>query len=179
MAADVRRLTATLDRSFWLVAAAGTLLVALVLDVPSAVIPNPFFTRMTPTEPVNIAVWLASAPLAGLLLATYVARRGPAALDAHADAGGGRATLGGIASYLAIGCPIYNKIIVGVLGVSGALNVFAPLQPLIGGASHALLAATLAWRLRMRARGCALCGRIDRRIDSACGPRPARVSDHR
>ena len=157
MVDDIRRVTATLDRRFWVAAAAGTLLAALVLGVPSAVIPNPFFIRMTPTEPVNVVVWLASAPLAGLLLATYVSRRGVAARDIHAGAGGGRATLGGAAAYLAIGCPICNKIIVGVLGVSGALNVFAPLQPAIGGASVALLAATLAWRLRMRARGCARC----------------------
>jgi hypothetical protein len=31
--------------------------------------------------------------------------------------------------------------------------VFAPLQPLIGAASLVLLAGTLAWRFRLRARG--------------------------
>ena len=167
MADDSRQVMTTLDRPFWLAAGAGTLLAALVLGVPSAVIPNPFFIRMTPTEPVNVAVWLASAPLAGLLLATYVSRRDVAAADPHADAGGGRATLGGIAAYLAIGCPICNKIIVGVLGVTGALNVFAPLQPVIGGASVALLVATLAWRLRMRGRGCTRCATA-----SPAGPMP-------
>lgn len=166
-----RQLAATLDRRFWLAAAAGTVLVLLVLGVPSAVIPNPFFIRMTPTEPVNVAVWLASAPLAGLLLATYVSRRGGiAADDLHAAAGGGRATLGGVAAYLAIGCPICNKIVVAALGVSGAISVFAPLQPVIGGASLALLAGTLAWRLRMRARGCARCA-------SASVAPPAPLSD--
>ena len=130
---------------------------ALILGLPTAVIPNPFFIRMTPTEPLNVIVLLASAPLGGLLLATYVSKRSAAVTDVHADVGGGRATLGGVAAYLAIGCPICNKIIVAVLGVSGALSVFAPLQPLIGAASILLLAATLAWRLRLRARGCARC----------------------
>lgn len=151
------RVLATLDRRFWIAASAGTLLAFLVLGVPTAVIPNPWFTRMTPTEPFNVAVMLVSAPLMGALLATYASKGALAHDDVHADAGGGRASLGGIAAYLAIGCPICNKIIVAVLGVSGALTVFAPLQPLIGLASVVLLTATLAWRLRMRARGCTRC----------------------
>ncbi len=150
------RLIATLDPRFWVAAALGTLASAIVLGVPSAVIPNPFFVRMTPTEPANLFVWLISAPLGGLLIATYIAR-GAVARDQHGEAGAGRITIGGIGAYLAIGCPICNKIIVAVLGVSGALNVFAPLQPLIGALSIALLAGTLAWRLRMRAQGCERC----------------------
>lgn len=148
---------ATLDRRFWIAASAGTLVAFLILGVPTAVIPSPWFTRMTPTEPFNVAVMLVSAPLMGALLATYASKGALAHDDVHADGGGGRASLGGIAAYLAIGCPICNKIIVAVLGVSGALTVFAPLQPLIGLASVLLLAATLAWRFRMRARGCTRC----------------------
>ncbi|MFP5342561.1 MAG: hypothetical protein ACLGIJ_06525 [Candidatus Limnocylindria bacterium] len=156
VAFDRQRLSSTLDRRFWSAAVLGTVASAIVLGIPSAVIPNPFFVRMTPTEPVNLVVWLVSAPLAGLLIATYVARAG-IVRDPHDDAGAGKVTVGGIGAFLAIGCPICNKIIVAVLGVSGALNVFAPLQPLIGALSIALLAGTLAWRLRARARGCERC----------------------
>jgi len=60
---------------------------------------------------------------------------------------------GGLAAFLAIGCPVCNKVALVLLGTSGALTVWAPLQPLLGIASVALLGATLAWRLRMRARG--------------------------
>jgi hypothetical protein len=171
MAEDLARLRLTLDGRFWLAAGVGTLLVLLVLGVPSAVIPNPFFVRMIPAEPVNVAVWLTSAPLAGLLIATYVSRRGALADDVHAGVGAGRVTLGGVAAYLAIGCPICNKIVVAALGVSGALNVFGPLQPLIGAGSVAVLASTLAWRLRMRARGCARCvsGSVARAAPLASG----------
>ncbi|MBI3745218.1 MAG: hypothetical protein HY264_01580 [Chloroflexi bacterium] len=161
-----------MDRRFWIAAIGGTIVALILLGVPSAVIPNPLFIRMTPTEPFNIAVWLASAPLVGLLLATYLAKGGAAATDIHAGVGAGRATLGGVAAYLAIGCPICNKIVVLALGVSGALNVFAPLQPLIGAASVALLAGTLAWRLRMRARGCARCAG-----ETGDGPAPRLIRD--
>lgn len=41
-----------------------------------------------------------------------------------------------------------HQIVVALLGVTGALNYWAPLQPFLGMASLALLLATLAIRLR-------------------------------
>lgn len=153
----IAALRSTLDGRFWLVAALATAGSLLVLGVPTAIIPNPFFIRMTPTEAFNIVVWVTSAPLIGLLIATYV--RPPRHAFGHEsrEPGAGRATLGGVAAYLAIGCPICNKVVVAALGVSGALSYFAPLQPIIGAGSLALLGGTLAWRLRDRARRCERC----------------------
>jgi hypothetical protein len=150
-------LRATLDMRFWLGAVLGTIASLLLLGLPTAMILNPFFVRMTPTEPFNVAVWLVSAPLIGLLLATYVRPRGHGAAHQSAGSSTGRATLGGVAAFLAIGCPICNKLVVAALGVGGALTIFAPLQPVIGAGSVALLAATLAWRLRDRASACERC----------------------
>ena len=150
-------LRSTLDRRFWAVAVLATAGSLVLLGVPTAVIPNPFFVRMTPTETFNILVWLLSAPLIGLLVATYVRPPRPAFGRATGEPGAGRTTLGGVAAYLAIGCPICNKVVVAALGVSGALSYFAPLQPIIGAGSVALLGATLVWRLRDRARRCERC----------------------
>lgn len=150
-------LQTTLDRRFWLMAALATVGSLLLLGVPTAVIPNPFFIRLIPTEIFNVVVWLASAPLIGLLTATYVRPPDHAGGHERDETGTGRATLGGIAAYLAIGCPICNKVVVAALGVSGTLSIFAPIQPVIGAASVALLGATLVWRLRARARGCTRC----------------------
>ena len=136
--------------------------------VVSAIIPNPVFGRQIPPEPFAIAVWLASGLLMGLLAGTYlapppatlVAVRLPEApvagepapqLEARRTSALGYA--GGLAAFLAIGCPVCNKVALVLLGTSGALSIWAPLQPLVGLASVALLAASLAWRLRMRARG--------------------------
>ncbi|MEX2546256.1 MAG: hypothetical protein WD830_00540 [Chloroflexota bacterium] len=149
--------TATLDRSFWLGAMVGTVIALVVLGVPTAVVPNPFFVRMTPTQPLDVAFWLISSPLIGLTLATYVAKPAQWAVDRHSGAGGAPTSIAGIGAFLAIGCPICNKIVVGLLGVSGALTVFAPLQPAIGVASVALLAVSLAYRLRQRTRDCPRC----------------------
>lgn len=150
-------LRSTLDGRFWLVVGLATAGSLLLFGVPTAVIPNPIFIRMTPTETFNVVVWLTSAQLVGLLVATYVRVPGHAADHRFDDAGAGRTALGGVAAYLAIGCPICNKVVVAALGVSGALSIFAPLQPLIGAGSVALLGATLAWRLRARARQCVRC----------------------
>jgi hypothetical protein len=112
----------------------------------------------------------------GVILATYLVRppvvavqlgagpapngAGPAgdgATSLEASATEERRTLlgyaGGFAAFLAIGCPVCNKIALVALGTSGALTIWAPLQPIIGAASIVLLAATVAWRLRARSRG--------------------------
>src|SRR3990172_544333 len=147
-------LRSTVDGRFWLVTTLATAGSLLLLGVPTAVIPNPFFIRITPTETFNVAVWLASAPLIRLLVATYAPPPRHAISHRDDETGAGRATLGGVAAYLAIGCPICNKVVVATLGVSGALSIFAPLQPIIGAGSVALLGATLVWRLRDRAHRC-------------------------
>jgi hypothetical protein len=135
----------------------------LAFGLVSAIIPNPVFGRQIPPEPFAIGVWILSAPLIGLVLATYTVPVVPPAratplrmIDVPTVEGGpGNAlgTIGGLGAFLAIGCPLCNKVALVLLGASGALTVFAPLQPAIGAASLALLAGTLAWRLRLRALG--------------------------
>lgn len=141
--------------------------------VVSAIIPNPVFGRQIPPEPFAIVVWLNSAALMGLIVGTYLAPGPGGGVGVLARVGlGSRAALtgtsngaapsgtgsivgyaGGLAAFLAIGCPVCNKVALVLLGASGALTIWAPLQPILGAASLVLLAATLAWRLRARARG--------------------------
>jgi hypothetical protein len=154
---------ATIDRRFAVHAVLWTVASVVAFGSVAAIIPNPIFGRQVPVEPFAIAVWLMSAPLMGLLGATYTApsaanaEPAPFALapaTAATDRNG--TTLGAIASvgaFLAIGCPVCNKVALVLLGTSGAMTIFAPLQPVIGAASLALLAGTLAWRFRLRARG--------------------------
>jgi hypothetical protein len=172
--------TALIDRRFllWTLAWTGVSLVAFGLV--SAIVPNPVFGRSVPPEPFAIVVWLVSAPLMGLLAATYMvpaayapgaqpiplapAVSGSAAAATHAASptastsaaardGSLLGTLAGFGAFLAIGCPLCNKIVLVVLGASGAMSIWAPIQPIVGAVSVALLAATVAWRLRRRAAG--------------------------
>ncbi len=152
-------LAAVADARYLAWSAAAGVAGLVAFGLVSAIIPNPVFGREIPPEPFAIAVWLASGLLMGLLAGTYLAPP-PTPLVALPGDGGASArrtsTLGyagGLAAFLAIGCPVCNKIALVLLGASGALSIWAPLQPLVGLASLGLLAAALAWRLRVRARG--------------------------
>lgn len=125
----------------WVVAALTAGAVGLTIGIPTDVVPNPFYTRMTPVLWWSYPVWAATAVLGGLVAATYV--RSPAQ-----PARAGRALGGGLASFLAVGCPVCNKLVVALLGASGALAWFAPLQPLLAALGLSLLSATLLLRLR-------------------------------
>ncbi|MEX2547177.1 MAG: hypothetical protein WD830_05240 [Chloroflexota bacterium] len=144
----------TVSPRFWLSALAATLATLLVLGLPSGIVPNPVFVRTVATRPSDVAVWLVSAVLIGLTLATYVVRPHS---TGHGDRGSAQLGVGGVVAFLAIACPVCNKIVLLAIGTSGALNVFAPLQPAIGLVSVALLAVTFGWRLRRIARGCPRC----------------------
>jgi hypothetical protein len=141
-----------------------TLVSGLLFGLVSAIIPNPVFGRSVPPEPFAYWVWLLSAPLMGLVLATYVVPLAPirsgvpqplvtgdaAVLERRSSRLG---SVAGLAAFLAIGCPVCNKVALVLLGASGAMSFWAPLQPIIGAASLVLLAVTAAWRLRLRANG--------------------------
>jgi hypothetical protein len=148
-----------------------TVLSALAYGLVAAIIPNPVFGRSVPPTDAAVAIWLISAPLMGIIGATYSSPWAPAtspiillgpdgAAQARPAAGrtdDERATwLGGVASFgafLAIGCPVCNKVALVLLGTSGALSVWAPIQPILGVISLTLLVATVVWRLRLRASG--------------------------
>ena len=60
-----------------LVAVVTAVLVAVLAGVPSALIDNPFFVRMTPVPWWSYLAWVLTSVLSGMLAATYV-RRDPA-----------------------------------------------------------------------------------------------------
>ena len=128
----------------WWVAAVATLLAVLAVGLTTVLIPNPVFGR---AEPVTWWAWpvlLVAAVLSGLLTATYV-RTGSAADEVDAPTRWGMA--GGLLAYLAVGCPVCNKIALLALGYAGALQWFAPVQPFLGVGAIALLLYALQRRL--------------------------------
>ena len=130
----------------WLAAALGTVVAALVIGVPTGVVETSFYRRMTPVTWWDYPVWALSAALVGLTVATYVRVRGT---DRGHAPDRVRATLAAtIVSTFAVGCPICNKLVVGLIGVSGALSYWAPLQPVLGVLSIGLLMSVLIVRLR-------------------------------
>ena len=134
---------------YWLRASAWTALTATVIALPTRLVPNDFFQRMTPTRPLDYLFWIIGSVLVGLVLAFGRSPRDEAS-----------SIVGGTATLLAVGCPVCNKLVVGLIGTAGALDVFAPLQPVLGAAAIGLLVWSLRRRTRM-ASGTCVVPRID------------------
>jgi hypothetical protein len=129
------------------VAVLGALGTALIIGIPTDVIPNPWFGREIGVRALDVVVLVALSGVTGALMATY-------AFAAASGAGAPRAGIGsGVIGWFAIGCPVCNKLVVGLLGASGATSTFAPAQPVLGLAAVALAATALAVRVRAIRRG--------------------------
>jgi hypothetical protein len=112
-------------------------------------IANPVFGREVPTTAWAWPALLVTSLLSGLLVGTYV-RDGVPAGDDHAAEGSreGRAgVLGGLLTFLAVGCPVCNKLALLALGYTGAIQWFAPVQPWLAVGAVGLLGWALVRRL--------------------------------
>ncbi len=127
----------------WVVAVLGAVLTVLVVGVPTVVIPNPWFGRTVPPTWWALPVLLATAVLSGLVTATYIGSPAMTSADAPTRSG----LLGGFLTYLAVGCPVCNKVALLALGSAGAVQWFAPFQPVLAAAGVVLLAYALRRRL--------------------------------
>jgi len=126
---------------FWLQAIAWSGGLGLAIATPTVLIANRFFTRMTPPRWWDYAFWVVGALLGGTVMAS---RRLPRSSECNVET---KTLLGGGLTYIAVGCPVCNKIVVALLGVSGALNYFAPIQPILGILAMALLLVALGQSL--------------------------------
>jgi uncharacterized membrane protein YhhN len=136
------------------VAALGAVAVALLIGIPTDVIPNPVFGRPVPVTWWSYPTLVVTAVLGGLLVGTYVRRDSapPSTLD-EIDTPTRNGSVAGLLSFFAVGCPVCNKLVIVALGATGARQWFEPIQPLLAVASIVLL----AWALRARLRSVDAC----------------------
>lgn len=133
----------------WLVAVSTCLLTAVITAIPTAMIPTPLFTRDVPISACAWPVLAVTSGLAGLLAATYLARPGAGDEGAAAGRSEGRlGMLGAFVTFFAVGCPVCNKIVLLALGYSGAMQYFAPVQPVLAATAILVLGGALWLRLR-------------------------------
>lgn len=119
----------------WVAFVAGVIAASLVIGVPTGIVRSTLYTRMTPVLWWNYPVWFITSVLSGVLLASYVRRRDSIKTEDGVVSGAS----GGLLSVFAVGCPICNKLVVLAIGYTGALQIFAPIQPILGIGSIALL----------------------------------------
>ncbi len=129
-----------------------SLLTILALGIPTDLISNPWFARMIPPGLSNYFFWISTSIVTGALFATYLTPR-------MGGSGSGGAGFGsGLLGLLAAGCPVCNKLVLLLLGVSGALHYFAPIQPLLGAAGLLIASTALFIRLRGAKLACRIPG---------------------
>lgn len=134
----------------WAIAAIAAVATVVIVAVPTDLIDTPLFTRDVPVTWWAWPVLIANSVLAGMVGATYVARK-----DTARRSGGTWGIAGGLVTFFAVGCPVCNKLVLLALGYAGALQFFEPLQPYLAGSAIALLAVALVLRIR-RERTCPL-----------------------
>ncbi len=127
----------------WIVAVSVAVLTYFVIALPTAVVENPVFGREIGVTSWSVTVIVVTSILTGLLTATYVKNDFSDESPRQLKIGGAGALL----SYLAVGCPVCNKLALIALGYSGAIQYFAPIQPYLAVAGIALLAYSLRMRL--------------------------------
>ncbi len=129
-------------------------LAVVLVAVPTDLIDTPLFSREIPPTWWAWPSLVASGVLAGALVATYVGHPAPPAGRRPAGSAATRGGyLGGVLTYLAVGCPVCNKLALVALGSAGAVTWFAPFQPFM----QAVAIALLVWALRRRLSSAASC----------------------
>lgn len=133
----------------WYFALATAAATIVLVAIPTVLIPNPWFAREIPPTAWSWPVLIVTGVLAGLVAATYVARK-----DGDSkERGGVLGTAGALGAFFAVGCPVCNKLVLLAIGYTGALQFFEPFQPFLAAGSIALLALALVMRVR-RERSC-------------------------
>lgn len=118
------------------------LVAAVLIGVPSDLIDTPIFGRPVETRPIDYIIWAITSALIGLVFAIRL----PSSHQEQQEQNDVRTLWGGFVSFLAVGCPVCNQAVVALIGTSGALSWWAPIQPLVGIAAIGLV----LWALRTR-----------------------------
>ncbi len=126
-----------LVRKVWLPALLITLPVFLVFGLVTAVIPNPFFVRMTPLTWLDYFLLVSTSLLIGLYLSVlrYMKKSGKCAITASG---------GGVLGFLGFSCVVCNKLLVVLLGVAGVLTYIEPYRYILGFGGLVLLLYAVA-----------------------------------
>ena len=119
---------------------ASTALIAfgfiLLLGIPTAIIPTPWFIRMNEPTILDYSFLILESLMAGfyLTLSFIQKERGMA---------GRCAVGGGILGFLAFACPTCNKLLVLLFGTGLLINYFRPIQLYVGFIGLVLFGAAL------------------------------------
>lgn len=106
----------------------------LVFGILTVLIPNKFFARMTSVTYLDYIILVFTSILLGTYVSFYIYQKKSMNKTCTAAA-----YSGGIGGFLGFGCPVCNKILVLLLGITGVLTYIEPYRPFIGFAGIGLM----------------------------------------
>ncbi len=113
-----------------------------VSGIVTVLLPNSFFTRMTPINILDYIFLGSSSILLGAYVGVhYYKKKNVKQCNAVA-------TTGGVGSFLAFACPICNKLLVLLFGATALMTYLEPYRPVLGFVSTGLLGGALYWRIK-------------------------------
>src|SRR5699024_6523898 len=107
---------------WWRAAVAGIATV-VIIGMPTDIIANPWFTREIPVRWWEYPVLAATCVLTAAWFGIRMARPEDTAAGRPGAYGGAAMAL------FAVGCPVCNQLVLMAVGTSGALGLWAPIQP--------------------------------------------------
>ena len=116
------------------IAALASFFFFFLFSLPTAMIANPFFIRMTPPTIYEWFILVITVVLAGSYMGLYYYKKEQQSTKAVCSATGGS-----FLGFLTYGCAFCNKILLFLFGFSGILTYFIPIQPYLSLASIGLL----------------------------------------
>lgn len=98
----------------------------ILFGILTSLIPNPIFSRMTQTTFLDYFLLTATSFLLGTYLGLYRHKK------SHSSSACAASYAGGAAGFLGFACPICNKALVLMFGLSGVIMYFEPVRYALG-----------------------------------------------
>jgi predicted ABC-type exoprotein transport system permease subunit len=111
------------QRLFVLLSSASFL---LLFGIPTSLIPNPLFMRMTQTNLLDYFLLISTSLLLGAYLGLYRQKK------SHSSKACKASYAGGAAGFFGFACPICNKLLVMLLGLAGVVMYIEPVRYALG-----------------------------------------------
>ena len=115
----------------------AALLIFFIFGIVTVLIKNPFFIRMTPVYWYDYVFLVLTSILSGAYIGLWhYNKNNQKNINSKCDYA---ATGGSVGGFFSFGCAICNKLLIWILGLSGVLAYFMPIQPILGVVSVILL----------------------------------------
>ena len=125
------------------------LLVFFIFGIVTVLIKNPLFIRMTPVHWYDYLFLVLTATLSGAYIGLwYHNKNNQKNANSKCDYA---ATGGSVGGFFSFSCAVCNKLLIWLLGLSGVIAYFMPLQPILGVISIAVLGYAVYMQLKILA----------------------------